>query len=174
MAMQCEKCGSSAMETVKIFRLSGCLVAAGVALVVTSLAALAVGLLLAAAGPKATGEAVSSHDARAKFAAIEALQKIPQLPDAIVEELESTDKVSENTIARLPLEQRQQVRNILLDYHGARGSTGVAGAVTAGVGTVLVLVRLAFGVTGGIVGLLLVRRRKVWRCAACGIAFDRT
>ena len=174
MAMQCEKCGSGAMEAVKLFRLSGCLVAAGVGLVVTSFAALAVGLLLVASGPKATREAVSSHDTRAKSAAIDALENLPQLPDAIVEELESTDKVSEDAIARLPLEQRQQVRNILIDYYGSRVGTGVGGAVAAGVGTFLILVLLAFGVAGIIVGLLLVRRRKVWRCSACGYAFDRT
>ncbi len=172
--MQCEKCGSSSLQPVKIFRLSGCLVAAGVALIVTSLAALAVGLVLAAVGPSATREAVSTRDARAKSEAIYALEKIPGLAGTVVQEFESERKIPEETLAQLPPEKRTRVRRVLIDYHAARVGTGIGGAVTAGVGTFFVVVLFAFGIPGIIVGLLLVRRTKVWRCATCGFAFDRT
>jgi len=162
------------MESVKRFRLSGCLVSAGFALVVTSLVALAVGLLLVAVGPKATREATTAHDARAQSAAIKALEGIPGLPHAVVQELESTGKVSEETIGRLPFDQRSRVRSIMIDYYGSRVASGAGGAIGAGMGIFLILVLFAFGIPGAVVGLLLVRRRKLWRCGACGFAFDRT
>ncbi len=37
-----------------------------------------------------------------------------------------------------------------------------------------VLILVGFGIPGAIVALLLLRRRKVWRCASCGFAFERT
>ncbi len=63
---------------------------------------------------------------------------------------------------------------MLIDYYGRRVSTGAAHGITAGVGTLFIAVLLAFGLPGTIVGLLLVRRRKVWRCESCGFAFERT
>jgi len=172
--MKCEKCGSSAMEAKTLFRSSGCLVVAGGVLLVTSLAALGFAVLLGLVGPGATRETVSRHDTEAKAKAVLALQRIPGLSDALIRELESTDKVSEETLSHLPLEQRQRARTVLLDYYGHRVSSGVATGVTAGVGTFFVLVLFGFGIPGSIVGLLLLRRRKVWRCASCGFAFERT
>lgn len=172
--MQCDKCGSAAMEPTKRFRLSGCLVASGFALVVLSLLALTVGLVSMIAVPKGTRQATGAADARAHDTAIKALQNISALPDAVVEELESTGKISEETVARLPFEQRSRVRTILIGYYGSRVASGAGGAVGAGVGVLFILLLLAFGVPGTIVGLLLVRKRTLWRCANCGFAFDRT
>lgn len=172
--MQCEKCGSSAMEPKRLFRSSGCLVVASAVLLVVSLSAMGLGVLLALVGPGATRGAASRHDTEARTKAVIALQRIPGISDAIIRELESTDKVSEETLSQLPLEQRQRARTVLLEYYGQRVSSGVATGVTAGVGTFFVLVLLAFGIPGSIVGLVLLRRRKVWRCASCGFAFERT
>jgi hypothetical protein len=172
--MQCEKCGSAAMAAAKRFRLSGCLVASGFALVVASLVALAVGLLFVAAAPKGVRNATAAHDARAMSSAIKALEDIPELPDAVARELESTGKVSEATIRRLPFDQQSRVRSTLIDYYGSRVASGTGGAIGAGVGVFLILLLFGFGVPGTIVGLLLVRKRKLWRCGACGFAFDRT
>jgi hypothetical protein len=162
------------MEAKKLFRSSGCLVIAGAVLLVASLSALGLGVLLVLVGPGATRQTASRHDTEAKTKAVVALQKIPDLPDALIRELESTGRVSEETLSLLPLEQRQRARTVLLDYYGQRVSGGVATGLTAGVGVVFVLVLLAFGTPGTIVGLVLLRRRKVWCCAGCGFAFERT
>jgi hypothetical protein len=172
--MQCEKCGGTAMQAVKRFRMSGCLVSAGFALGMTSLIAVAAGVLLVAVGPQAARQATATHDARAHSVAIKALEGIPGLPHALVQELESTGKLSEETIGSLPLEQRSRVRTIMIDYYGSRVASGAGGAIGAGVGVFLILVLFAFGIPGAIVGLLLVRRRKLWRCGSCGFAFERT
>ena len=66
------------------------------------------------------------------------------VPDTVIRELESTD------------------RTVLMDYHFERART------------FFIVVLLGFGVAGSIVGLLLLRRRKVWRCRSCEFAFDRT
>jgi hypothetical protein len=162
------------MEAKKLFRSSGCLVIAGAALLIASLSALGLGVLLGLVGPGATREAASRHQSEAKAKAVAALQRIPGLPGTLIEELQSTDRVSEETLSRLPLEQRQRARTVLLDYYGRGVSTGVAAGVTAGVGTFFVLVLVGFGIPGSIVGLVLLRRRKVWRCASCGFALERT
>ncbi len=172
--MQCEKCGSTAMVPRKLFRSSGCLVVAGAVLLLASLVATGSGIVVGLVGPGATREAVSVRDSQATAKAVAALHRIPNLPDAVLTELESTGRVAEETLSGLPLEQRQRVRTVLIDYYGARVGTGVAHGVTAGVGTFFVLVLLAFGIPGVIIGLLLLRRRKVWRCASCGFAFERT
>jgi hypothetical protein len=158
----------------KIFRSSGCLVVAGTVLLVASLTALALGIVIGLVGPKATRDAVANHDRQTMTKALTDLRKIPNLPPAVAKELESNGKVSDETLSQLPTDQRQRVLSVLIDYHGGRAGSGLAHGVTAGVGTLFVLVLLAFGVPGSIVGLLLVRRRKVWRCGQCGFAFDRT
>jgi hypothetical protein len=162
------------MEPQKLFRSSGCLVAAGALLLVASLSALSFGILLGLVGPRATRERVSTLDTEAKARAVAGLRRIPELPGSVIQELESTGRVSEETMSRLPLEQRLRVHPVLSDYYGSRVSSGAARGITAGIGTFFVLVLLAFGIPGSIVGLLLLRRRKVWRCASCGFAFDRT
>lgn len=171
--MQCEKCGSSAMEAKKLFRSSGCLVGAGAVLLVASLSALGLGVLLGLVGPGATRETASRHNTEAKARAVVALQRIPGVREGLIRELESTGRVSEETLSRLPLDQCQRARTVLLDYYGQRVSSGVATGVTAGVGTFFVLILLGFGIPGSIIGLLLLRRRKVWHCASCGFAFER-
>jgi hypothetical protein len=158
----------------KLFRSSGCLVVVGAVLLLASLSGTGLGVVIGLVGPGATREAASRQDSQARTKAVADLQRIPNLPDALVRELESTGKVSEETLSQLPLEQRQRVRTVLIDYYGQRVGSGVAHGVTAGVGTFFVLVLLAFGIPGTIVGLLLLRRRQVWRCGSCGFAFDRT
>jgi hypothetical protein len=171
--MQCEKC-SSDMARKTLFRSSGCLVAVGVALLMASLAAIGLGVAVGLVGPRATREAASASQSGAQAKALAALEAIPNLPEGLAGELKATGTVSEESLQRIPLEDRQRVRRALIDYHGSRAATGVAHGVTAGVGTVFILVLLAFGIPGLVVGLLLLRRRKVWRCVTCGFAFERT
>lgn len=172
--MQCEKCASQGMEARKLFRSSGCLVVAGFGLIVCSALALGIGILSATVGPRATRDAVATHDAGATSEALAALRRIPGLPPGVVQEFEAKEAISEETLAELPFDRQSRVRDVMIAYHGQRASTGFAGLFTAGVGTFIVLVLFAFGIPGGIVGLILVRKRKVWRCAACGFAFERT
>jgi hypothetical protein len=40
-------------------------------------------------------------------------------------------------------------------------------------GTAVVVILSVVGFPGVIIGLLLVRRKKLWRCMACGYAFER-
>ncbi len=103
--MQCEKCGGSMMSR-KLFRSSGCLAAAGVALLVVSLAATGLGVLVGLVGPRATRDAVSAQDTEAKRKAVASIGRIADVPRAVVEELEATGRVSEETLAAIPLEQR--------------------------------------------------------------------
>lgn len=171
--MECEKC-SSDMARKTLFRSSGCLVAVGVALLMVSLAALGLGVAVGLVGPRATREAASASQGEAEAKALAELEAIPNMPEGLAGELKATGRVSEESLARLPFEERQRARRALLDLHGSRAAAGVAHGVTAGVGTVFILILLAFGIPGLIVGLLLLRRRKVWRCVKCGFAFERT
>lgn len=171
--MQCEECSAGPMQPTKSFRLSGCLVTAGFALVVSSLVAVAFGVLLAIGGTKGTAKAAREHSDRAKLDAVAKLANVPGLPPTVVSEFNRTSTVSGPTIARLPLDQQSQVRSVLIDYGIAMASMGSAGLFVAGVGTFVVLALFVFGIPGVIVGLLLVRRKKLWRCGACGYGFER-
>ena len=171
--MTCEKCGSDGMVKTKAFRLGGCLVAAGLALLATSLLAVPLALLLAFAGAKGTTEATSGHMDRAKAQALDRLERIDGLRPEVVAEFRQAGRIREESIQGLPPEQRAKVRDVIIEYGIAMGSAGLAGAAVGGVGTLVVVALLAFGIPGTIVGLLLVRRRKLWRCLGCGYAFER-
>lgn len=170
--MQCEKCAGW-MDPVKSFRLSGCLVAAGFALVVSSLLAVALGVLTAIGSTRGTATATAKAADEAKAGAVAKLGRVSGLPPAVINEFRQTATVSEPTITRLPFDQQSEVRRVLVDYGLAMASSGGASLFVAGLGGFVVLVLFAFGVPGVIVGLLLVRRRKLWRCAACGYGFER-
>ncbi len=102
------------------------------------------------------------------------LEKIDGLKAEVVAEFRHRGRIREKSIEGLPLDQRQKVRNVVIDYGIAVGSAGLAGAAVGGVGTLVVVGLLAFGIPGTIVGLLLVRRKSLWRCGACGYAFEHT
>jgi hypothetical protein len=89
-------------------------------------------------------------------------------------EFRQAGRIREETINGLPLDQRRKVRDVVIEYGVAVGSAGIAGAAVGGVGTLVVVGLLAFGIPGTIVGLLLLRRKSLWRCGACGYAFERT
>lgn len=46
---------------------------------------------------------------------------------------------------------------------------GLAGVLSCGTGTLIVIT----GLVGGLLGWILVMRRKVWRCRQCGFILDR-
>jgi len=155
------------------FRLSGCLVASGIGVLVVSMLGLGFGLLLAVVGPGATRQASSRHDERALAAALTDLAKIPDLPEAVAEEFKRDGKVSEETLSGLSFDQRTRVRRVLADHAVSSVSSSLATASTAGIGTAVVVILFVLGIPGTIVGLLLVRRKKLWRCRACRYAFER-
>jgi len=171
--LHCEKCGVGTMGAAKVFRLSGCLVAAGFTLVICSLLSFLLAALLLAAGPRGTREAVERHNAQAREKAAVAVRRIPDLPPAVVTDFEEDGVLEEEAIAGLPLEQRQRVRRVMVDYHGARAATGLAGATTGGIGVVAVIGLLGFALVACVGGLLLVLRKKVWRCSRCGYGVER-
>ena len=172
--MHCEKCAGT-MEPRRLFRLSGCLVASGYGLLVTAVAAVLFAVLLAVVGPRATTGAAADHEARAKADAIAALRKSPgDLPAAVYEEFASGGAISDRTLSTLPFDQQSTTRSVMAEYHRKRAASGIATLATAGIGGLSALILFVFGITASIVALLLVRKRKVWRCTACGFAFERT
>lgn len=171
--MQCDKCSSNTMEKKKLFRSSGCLVVVGIVLLLISLLMLIIGGFFGLLGPRVNSKSYARYNKENKAKTISSLKNIPGLPDTLIKKLESTDRVSEKTLLQLPFEKRQRVRSVLLDYYGKRLSNKAASGVFVGIGTFFVLLLFAFGIPGLIIGLLLVRRKKVWRCANCGFTFER-
>jgi outer membrane receptor protein involved in Fe transport len=165
---------SMSMVKAKAFRLGGCLVAAGLGLLIASLLAVPLALLLAFAGSKGTTAATSGHMDRAKAEAIARLERIDGLKPDVVAEFRQAGNIREESIESLPFDQRRKVRDVIIDYGLAVGSAGLAGVAVGGVGTIVVIGLLAFGIPGTIVGLLLLRRKSLWRCEACGYAFEHT
>jgi hypothetical protein len=134
---------------------------------------LALGVLTAIGGTRGTATATANAADQAKADAIAKLERLAGLPPTVVTEFRQTATVTEPTITRLPLDQQSEVRRVLVDYGLAMASSGGASLLVAGMGGFVVLVLFAFGVPGVLVGLLLVRRRKLWRCTSCGYGFER-
>jgi hypothetical protein len=103
-----------------------------------------------------------------------ALERIPDLPPAVITDFREDGVLEEDVIRQLPFETAQRVRDVMIQYHGSRAASGIAGLTVGGIGAGLVLFLVVVGTVGLVGGLLLVARKNVWCCTACGYAFART
>ena len=130
--------------------------------------------ILLGASLRTTPAQMKARDADALERATVALKRIPDLPAAVITDLQEDGVLDEEAVRRLPFETAHRVRDVMIQYHGSRAASGIAGLTVGGIGTGLVLFLLAAGAVGLVGGLLLVARKKVWRCTASGCAFART
>lgn len=172
--MNCEKCkADSSMMPTKVFRFSGCLVAIGVSLLVPSMLALGAATFCAVAGVFSGGSATVQLAEDLKREAISELENIPDLPDAVVSDFTVDGAIDEATLTALKPQQRRQAEAIESSFQAGTAGAALGGTAVAGVSIFGVLATYAAAIPTFIVGLVLVLRRGVWRCVACGYVFDR-
>lgn len=169
--MQCEKCHGGRMEDVKIFRLHGCLVAIGFGVLAACVLLLILAVLVKSR-QSAAASAVERAQTRAKAEALSQLRAL-NVPAPVVSDFEPDAGLSGPSWALLSPAQSNEVRRIESEHQlkldGAAGVRSAVGIIGGG----LFVLFLAVALPGIVIGLLLLLRKKVWRCEACGYFFDR-
>jgi hypothetical protein len=162
------------MQAARLFRSSGCLLTSGFLVLAVSLGALALACVLVTVGPSSARKVAADREEQVMAKALTAFDQIHSLSPGVVAEFRRDGKVSEETLAQLPYEQRTRVGRVLADHAVSMLGEKTGDVGVAAVGTTVIVALCILGVPGTLVGLLLVRRRRVWRCSACGYAWDRT
>ena len=130
-------------------------------------------ILFGALGTAATGSASVTVTEHTKQETVTKLQAIEGLPAAVVTDFEPDGRISDETFATLTPAQSNDVRRLQSAYTAAVAGATVGTGLAALFGGGLVIIMFAIAIPGLIVGFLLILRKKVWRCQACGYIFDR-
>jgi hypothetical protein len=170
--IKCEKCQTGAMAPVKVFRFSGCLVAVGVTVLVPAILGLVVGALLAIFGTVGTATTSSEALSRAKATAARSLREIP-VEETVVDDFFDDAMIREDTLARLSPEKRRRVEAVMDGFHAQVAGAALGTTAAAGVGMGVVVLIYLFSIPAFVLGLVLILRKKVWRCSNCGYVFER-
>ena len=157
----------------KVFRLSGCLAVVGVFLLVPSILLFCFAVLTGVLGTAATGSASVQSRNDDKQKATAEMRAIEGLPSAIVAEFETNRKVAVEMLSALTPAQSNEVMRVQTAFQLKREMTSAVTGIAAVFGGGFVLVMLALSIPGMIVGGILILRKKVWKCPACGYIFDR-
>lgn len=173
VCLTCEKCQVPGMKATKIPRFAGVARLLGFGLIVPSLLGM---LLVGGCWMLTMGSAAARSDLgpRARERALSALRAIPNLPSPIVTDFERHGRiVADDVVRALPASQREAVSDAMADYTTALATDAVANVAVGGIGFAILVATCFFGIPSFLIGVLLVSRRRVWRCARCGFVFDR-
>jgi hypothetical protein len=168
----CEKC-CNVMEPSKVRRMSTAVVVLGFCLIIPSffiLGIVLVGSVIGITGSSTFNRSVASD---AQSNAIVKLQKIDGVPVSFVELFSTNAQAARRQIDNLPSSARNSVSDVILDYNTHYvGGAAVTGAATV-FGGLILIITFVVCLPLLIVGFLLIMKKKVWRCTACGFIFDR-
>lgn len=155
----CQTCGQGTLMRRKKYRMSGPVVVIRYILLIPSV----VGMLIGVLGLFLTGSAGTLTSGRIEQEARKQLEA-KAIPEQIITKVISSKPVSDADTASLTPEQKSAIEATRLLVSSAKVGAG-AGAVLAG-GFFIVLIVMFF--VGGLIGWLLVMRKKVLQCTDCG------
>jgi hypothetical protein len=169
-SITCEKCKQGTMVAQ---RMGNGLNIIGYTLVVPALLLLvfstACGVFLGNSG--STLLAGRLGDARAR-ASVQLLD-IRELPRSEAEEFRETGRLSRAALEALPNDARVRVDSIVSRYSTSRAESLASTGVAAGAVGFVVIAAFVIGLPFLGVGLLLIRKKNVWRCPSCAYVLDR-
>ena len=169
----CEKCGSQ-MGPSKLFRFSVCLVSLGFFMAIPAAIGLILLALFGVLGFFGTGAAISSGWTSAQSNAVYRLGQIEGVPADYIALFRTNSLRASTELSKIvPDSAQSAARQVMHDYELARSSISTVGGAAGMLGGAFVLIPVAICIPIFIVGMLLVLRRKVWRCGHCGFIFDR-
>ena len=159
--IQCKVCDSGAMQHQKVNRLSGPAVAIGYLLLIPSIC----GIILAASMFLMVifGAAATASGETAREVHMEALEDL-DIPTELVGKIQRDEDLSAAERESLTNEQRSAIDAIELSMAGS----AAAGGCFAFLGTTFAAFIAVTSFVGGLIGWLLVMRKKVLRCDHCG------
>jgi DNA-directed RNA polymerase subunit RPC12/RpoP len=155
----CRTCGQGTLVRLTKFRMSTPVVVIGFVLLIPSVLGMLFGVLMLFVTGVASKQTSASSESK-----IRAQLVAQNVPDAIVNEVVSGRPVSPNELASL----RSQQQSAVHEAESSRlGQTIGGGAATVVAGGFSIFVIIASFV-GGLLGWLLIMRKRVLQCARCG------
>lgn len=154
----CKVCDKGNLIRTKKYRMSGPAVVIGYILLIPSIFGILIGLLMFLG----TGAATSSSSDSMKKTITAELQKA-NIPSNIIEKVVNHGNIEPQDRKGLSYEQTQKLDNATMTYNIGKIGTG-AGAVFLG-GLAIFFIVMSF--IGGLLGWLLVMKKKVLQCSVC-------
>lgn len=157
--IKCKTCDSGTLVQRKKYRMSGVVVVIGYILLIPSVFGILVGVL----GIVGSGSAGSTSMQAARATADSQLRTAQVPPSVIANLTEFKDLAAADTL-RLTTRQRTAVRSASLSLAASAAGTGIGVAAVAGVSFFVAVVSLV----GGLLGWLLIMKKRVLQCDRCG------
>jgi hypothetical protein len=154
----CRTCGQGALIRRKKFRMSGPVVVIGFILLIPSVLGVLFGILTLV-GILAAHPQTPSIDLQTRTR-LEA----QQVPEPVITQVAANKQIDDEQLAALTPQQRTAVRDAQSSVSAHTAGTD-AGAVVAG-GLSLFVIVMSF--VGGLLGWLLIMRKRVLQCTRCG------
>jgi len=155
----CRVCGQGAMIKRKRFRMSGPVLVIGFILLIPSVLGMLFGILMlvltSAAGTQTS--ASSARDIRARLVAQE-------VPESLIAEVVASKPVENAELVSLTSQQRSAVHDAQLSASAQKVGGGVATVVAGGFSLFVIVMSFL----GGLLGWLLIMRKRVLQCVHCG------
>ncbi|MGE3509770.1 MAG: hypothetical protein AB7N65_12895 [Vicinamibacterales bacterium] len=169
----CEKCHQGTMVAERVPRMGQGLNIIGFTLVIPSLLLLlgstACGVLMGGASGNAATQSI--HEARVRAGS--ELLDIREVPRAAAEGFESTGHMDEATLAAMSTDARERAERVITRYNASISGAAIGTGLATGVAGFGVIASYVIGLPFLIVGLLLIRKKNVWKCPTCQYVFDR-
>jgi hypothetical protein len=139
--------------------MSGPVVVIGFILLIPSVLGMLVGILmLFATGSASTQSSTSTeHDIRARLVARD-------VPEPIIAEVVASKPVGSTELASLTTQQRSAIHDAQLSVSAQKVGAGAAAVIVGGFFVFVIVMSFV----GGLLGWLLVMRKRVLQCAGCG------
>lgn len=169
----CEKCKQGTMVSTRVPRMSSGLRIVGFTLWIPALLVLvfSAGSCLLMTG--ATGNAAAAQLTRLRAESANRLRDLPDIPISVVETFETTGAIAPSALDALPAATKRRAEAELSTYAAGIVGTTIGDTAVAGAAGLAVLAVYVICVPLFIVGLLLTRKKNVWKCPTCGFVFDR-
>lgn len=154
----CQTCGQGSLTKKKKYRMSMPVVVIGYLLLIPCI----IGMLVGIVGLFGTGAAVSevaegiNQDSRAKLEAA-------QIPTAVIDDIADDGTVSDSDISGLTTAQKTVVSDAALERGAQLVGAGLGAAATGGISIAAII----FSFIGGLLGWLLIMKKKVLQCNSC-------
>ncbi len=155
----CRTCGQGALITRKTFRMSGPVVVIGFILLIPSVLGMLIGILmLFLTGAASTQTSMSSErDIRARLVA-------QDIPESIIGEVFASKPVGNAELMSLNSQQQSAIHDAQLSVSAQKVGGGVATFIAGGFCMFIIVASFV----AGLLGWLLIMRKRILQCARCG------
>lgn len=156
--VSCQVCGQGVLKKKTKFRMSGPVVVIGFLLLVPSILGMLFGILIMFATGGVADESKTGLETRVR----EELQTAG-ISGQIAEKVVSGKHITESDRASLTTEQSVALNDAKLTYGAGKVGAGAGTFLAGGLAVAIVI----FSLIGGLIGWLLVMRKKVLQCGSC-------